>query len=86
MRAEFSCSPSESSNFGDDRAVTGGLEGKQIEVDGEKRWLYAAMDTDSKLLLEIDVFSRRGTDLATAFLYRLTEKHDLVERVGSRRC
>jgi len=55
------------------------VDEKQIEVDGEKKWLYAAIDTDSKLLLEIDVFSRRGTDPAAAFLHRLTEKHDLAE-------
>ncbi|TYL36074.1 IS6 family transposase [Natronococcus pandeyae] len=51
----------------------------QIEVDGEKRWLYAAIDTESKLLLEIDVFGRRGTDPAAAFLHRLTEKHDVAD-------
>ncbi|WP_252698660.1 IS6 family transposase [Natronosalvus vescus] len=53
------------------------VDEKQIEVDGEKKWLYAAIDTKSKLLLEIDVFSRRGTDPAAAFLHRLEEKHDL---------
>jgi putative transposase len=37
------------------------VDEKQIEVDGEKKWLYAAIDTDSKLLLDIEVFSRRGT-------------------------
>ncbi len=47
------------------------VDEKQIEVDGEKKWLYAAIDTESKLLLEIDVFSRRGTDPAAAFLSRL---------------
>ncbi len=52
---------------------------KQIEVNGEKKWLYAAIDTDSKLLLEIDVYSRRGTDPAAAFLYRLTENHDVSD-------
>jgi len=40
------------------------VDEKQIEVDGEKKWLYAAIDTDSKLLLEVDVYSRRGTDPA----------------------
>ncbi len=40
------------------------VDEKQIEVDGEKKWLYAAIDTDSKLLLDIDVFSRRETDPA----------------------
>jgi transposase-like protein len=35
------------------------------------------IDTESKLLLEIDVLSRRGTDPAAAFLHRLQEKHEL---------
>ena len=55
------------------------VDEKQIEVSGEKKWLYAATDTDSKLLLEIDVFSRHGTDPAAAFLHRLTEKHDFAD-------
>jgi len=41
--------------------------------------LYAAVDTESKLLLEVDVFNRRGTDSAAAFLHRLTRKHDVAE-------
>jgi transposase-like protein len=56
------------------------VDEKQIEVDGDKKWLYAAVDVDSKLLLEVDVFSRRGTDPAAAFLHRLTEKHDVADR------
>ena len=55
------------------------VDEKQIEVDGEEKWLYAAIDTESKLLLEIDVYSRRGTNPAAAFLYRLTEKHDVAD-------
>ena len=55
------------------------VDEKQIEVDGEKKWLYAAIDTDSKLVLDIDVYSRRGTDPAAAFLHRLTEKHDVSD-------
>jgi putative transposase len=55
------------------------VDEKQIEVDGEEKWLYAAIDTESKLLLEIDVYSRRGTDSAAAFLHRLTEKHDVTD-------
>ncbi len=55
------------------------VDEKQIEVDGEKKWLYAAIDIEPKLLLEIDVFSRRGTDPAAAFLYRLTENHETDE-------
>jgi len=55
------------------------VDAKQIEVDREKHWLYAAIDTDSKLLLEIDVYSRRGTDPIAAFLHRPSEKHDIAE-------
>ena len=55
------------------------VDEKQIDVDGEKKWLYAAIDTESKLLLEIDVHSRCGTDPAAAFLHRLTEKHDVSD-------
>jgi len=55
------------------------VDEKQIEVDGEKKWLYAAIDTESKLLLEIDVYSRRGTDPAAAFLHRVTQKHDVSD-------
>ena len=58
-----------------------GVDEKQIEIDGEEKWLYAAVDTESKLLLEVDIFSRRGTDLAAAFLHRLTQKHDVAETV-----
>lgn len=44
-----------------------------------RKWLYAAIDTGSRLLLKIDVFSRRGTDPVAAFLHRLTEKHDVAD-------
>jgi transposase-like protein len=53
------------------------VDEKQIEVDGEKKWWFAAIDIDSKLLLDVDVYSRCGTDPAAAFLHRLTEKHDV---------
>ena len=55
------------------------VDKKQIKLDGEKKWLYAAIDTESKLLLDIDVYSRRGTDPAAAFLHRLTEKHEVSD-------
>jgi transposase-like protein len=32
-------------------------------------------------LLEVDVFSRRGTDPAAAFLHRLTQKDDVADSV-----
>lgn len=52
---------------------------KQIEVDGEKKWLYAAIGTEPELLPEIDIYSRLGIGPATAFLHRLTEKHDVSD-------
>jgi len=36
------------------------VDEKQIEVAGENKWLYAAIDTESKLLLELDVYGRTG--------------------------
>jgi hypothetical protein len=32
----------------------------QSEVDGDKKWLYAAIDAESKLLFGVAVFSRPG--------------------------
>ncbi len=55
------------------------VDEKQSTIDGEKKWLYAAIDTDSKLLLEVDVFSCRGTDPAATFLHWLTQKHDVAD-------
>jgi transposase-like protein len=50
--------------------------------------LSAAIDTESKLLREVDMYSRYCTDLAAALLYRPTNKQDvpdvafLVDGVG----
>ncbi len=54
------------------------VDEKQITVDGDEKWLYAAINTESKLLLEVGVYSR-GTDPAATFLHRLTEKHDVAD-------
>jgi putative transposase len=43
--------------------------------------LYAAIDIETKLVLDVELFGRHGTDPAAAFLHRLTEKHDLSEAV-----
>ena len=50
-----------------------------IQIGTEWRWWYAAIDLDSMLVLDVEVFSRRGTDPAAAFLSRLAEHHDLSE-------
>jgi transposase-like protein len=49
----------------------------QSKVGGEEKWLYVVIDTDWKLLLEVDVYSRCETNPAAAFLHRLTEKHNV---------
>ncbi|MGQ4557325.1 IS6 family transposase [Halobellus sp. GM3] len=50
-----------------------------VRINGELSWVYAAIDLDSKLLLGVDLFERRGTDPATEFLRKLAEKHDLSD-------
>jgi transposase-like protein len=52
-----------------------------VKINGEWSWLYAAIDTETKLVLDVELFGRHGTDPAAAFLHRLTEKHDLSETV-----
>jgi putative transposase len=43
--------------------------------------LYAAIDLDTKVILDAQLFGRRGTDPAAAFLHELREKHNLSEAV-----
>jgi len=43
--------------------------------------LYATIDLDTKLILDVELFGRHGTDPAAAFLHRLREKHDLFHAV-----
>ncbi|MDL0121118.1 IS6 family transposase [Halobacterium salinarum] len=50
-----------------------------VKVNGEWYWLYAAIDIDTKLILDVELFGRHGTDPAAAFLAGLREKHDLSE-------
>jgi transposase-like protein len=52
-----------------------------VKIAGEWQWVYAAIDVETKLLLDIAVFSRHGTDPAAAFLHGLTEKHAVENTV-----
>lgn len=52
-----------------------------VKCNGELAWLYAAIDIDLKLILDVAVFDRRGTDPTTAFLQELDERDDLSEAV-----
>ncbi|WP_353633501.1 IS6 family transposase (plasmid) [Halobacterium sp. NMX12-1] len=50
-----------------------------VKINGEWSWLYAAIDIDTKLILDVALFGRHGTDPAAAFLQKLQEKYDLSE-------
>jgi len=50
-----------------------------VKINGEWSWLYAAIDIDTKLILDVALFGRHGTDPAAAFLQKLQERHDLSE-------
>ncbi len=52
-----------------------------VKINGEWSWLYAAIDLDTRLILGVDLFGSHGKDPAAAFLYGLSEKHDLSEAV-----
>ncbi|ELY62951.1 Integrase catalytic region [Natrinema versiforme JCM 10478] len=41
--------------------------------------MCTAIDLDTKLILDVALFGRRGTDPAAAFLHGLTEKHDFSD-------
>ncbi|PSP85961.1 hypothetical protein BRC83_02320, partial [Halobacteriales archaeon QS_1_68_17] len=56
------------------------VDEKQIEIDGETKWLYAAIDTDSTLLLDVDVYSRPGTDPAALTRTKLSFAHQNAKR------
>jgi len=50
-----------------------------VKINGEWSWVYATIDIETILLLDVALFRRRGTDPAAAFLHQLTEKHDLSD-------
>jgi transposase-like protein len=43
--------------------------------------LLAGINIDTKLFLDVEPFSRHGTNSAASFLQRLGERHDLPETV-----
>ncbi len=52
-----------------------------VKINGDWSWVNAAIDLDSRLVLDVAVFGRRGTDPAAAFVHGLAEKHNLSEAV-----
>ncbi|NUB93766.1 DDE-type integrase/transposase/recombinase [Haloterrigena sp. SYSU A121-1] len=56
-----------------------------VKINGNWSWVYTAISIGSRLLFDVAVFGRRGTDSAVAFHYRSTEKYDPRHGI-SRRC
>ena len=52
-----------------------------VKIDGGWSWLYAAIDVETKILLDVQLFEHHGTNPAAAFLHGVTEKHDCSETV-----
>ncbi|KMT45740.1 transposase [Halostagnicola sp. A56] len=52
-----------------------------VKINGEWSWLYDAIDTETKLILDVALVGRHGTDPAAAFLHRLDEKYDFSDTV-----
>ncbi|WP_306061231.1 IS6 family transposase [Natronococcus wangiae] len=50
-----------------------------VTIGTEQHWLYAAIDVETKLLLDVWISPRRGANPAAEFLCQLAEKHDLSE-------
>ncbi|WP_247730188.1 IS6 family transposase [Halovivax limisalsi] len=48
-----------------------------IQLDGERYWLYAAVDVDTNDLLHTKLVSTRNKVLANSFFAELREKHDV---------
>jgi putative transposase len=52
-----------------------------VKINGEWSRLYAAIDLDTKVILDVALFGRHDTDPAAAFLSGLDEKHHLSDTV-----
>ncbi len=52
-----------------------------VKTNSEWSWGNIAIETETKLLLDVNVFDRHGTDSVTSFLAELAEKHNLSDPV-----
>jgi putative transposase len=52
-----------------------------VKINGNWSWLYATIDLDTKLILDVALFERHGTGPAATFLHSVTEEHDCSEAV-----
>ncbi len=59
------------------RRRCGSLFEAAVKINGDRSCLFTAIDTGEKLILDVALFSRYGTDPAAVFLQKLYDKHDL---------
>lgn len=53
------------------------LDETVVKVDGERFWLYAAVNPDDNQILHVRLYSTRNTAVTKIFLSELDEKHDI---------
>lgn len=53
------------------------LDETVVKVNGERYWLYGAVDPETNIILHIRLFSTRNTVTTKIFLRELAEKHDV---------
>jgi putative transposase len=47
-----------------------------VRINGDLCWVYIAIELNTELILNVQIFRRHGTNPAAAFLHRLRETHD----------
>lgn len=52
-----------------------------VKINGKRSWLYAAIGLDTKVILDVALFERRGTGPAATFLHGVCKKHDCSDAV-----
>jgi transposase-like protein len=53
------------------------LDETVVKVNGERHWLFAAVEPDTNVILHLRVFSLRNLGATKQFLRELREKHDI---------
>jgi putative transposase len=53
-----------------------GIDETTVRINGGQYCVFNAINFETKLILDAQIFARHGTDPAAAFLHRLRENHD----------
>ena len=55
------------------------LDETVVKVDGERYWLYLAVDPETNVILHLRLYPARNNGLTKRFLRELAEKHDVED-------